>query len=206
MVQNEKTYRDLLINEIIDIYEKTRELLGFPNKQKIITRIPIGNGRNKYHMTTAGRNRVNREDFSDVPRSKLEHFCKILKEVLDDYKCGFDLVHKGSLFHYFIVYYKSNEEVNFNSLKYLMDLTLAVNDSSNGTFLNLTENLETLLYCLYCLDYAEDIIAESKIQKYLMIGDKNGNTVLHKWAKKGNFFFCLNFLNTSDNSLKTSTL
>ena len=44
--------------------------MGFPNKQKIITRIPIGNGRNKYHMTTAGRNRVNREDFSDVPRSE----------------------------------------------------------------------------------------------------------------------------------------
>ena len=152
------------------------ELLGLPNKNEIITQIPIGNGRNKYHVTTAPRNRVNREDFSDVPKSKLEQFCKILKEVLDDYKCGFDLVHKGSLFHYFIVYYKSNEEVNFNSLKYLMDLTLAVNDSSNGTFLNLTENLETLLYCLYCLDYAEDIIAESKIQKYLMIGDKNGNT------------------------------
>ena len=137
---------------------------------------------------------INREDFLGVPKRKLEDFCKILNKVLEDYQCGFDLVHKGSLFHYFIVYYKSNEEVNFNSLKYLMDLTLAVNDASNGTFLNLTENLETLLYCLYCLDYAEDIIAESKIQKYLMIGDKNGNTVLHKWAKKGNFFFCLNFL------------
>ena len=183
------------------------ELLGLPNKNEIITQIPIGNGRNKYHVTTAPRNRVNREDFSDVPKSKLEQFCKILKEVLDDYQSGFDLVHKGSLFHYFIVYYQSDEEVNFNSLKYLMDVTMAVNDSSNGTFLNLTGDSETLLYCINCLDYAEDIIGDSKIQKgiqkYLMIGDENGNTVLHNWAKKGNFFFCLNFL--SDNSLETST-
>ena len=160
-------------------------------------------------MTTAGRNRVNREDFLDVPKSKLEHYCKILKEVLDDYQCGFDLAYNGSLFHYFIVYYKSDEEVNFNPLKYLMDVTLAVNDSSNGTFLNMTENRETLLYCINCLDYAGDFwkIEESKIQKYLMIGDKDGNTLLHKWAKTGNFFFCLTFLKyLSDRSLQTSTL
>ena len=185
------------------------ELLGLNPNPAIITRIPTGNGRNKYHVT-AGRNRVNREDFSDVPKSKLEDFCKILKEVLEDYQSGFELAHKGSLFHYFIVYYKSEKELNFNSLKYLMDVTLAVNDSSNGTFLNLTENLETLLYCINCLDYTEDIIAESKIrkgiQKYLMFGDKNGNTILHKWAKKGNFFFCLTFLKyLSDNSLLTSS-
>ena len=84
MVQNENTYRDLLINEIFDIYHETMELLGLPNKNEIITQIPIGNGRNKYHVTTAPRNRVNREDFSDVPKSKLEQFCKILKEDLND--------------------------------------------------------------------------------------------------------------------------
>ena len=184
MVQNERTYCDLLINEIIDIYKKTNECLGLQNKA------------------------INRKSFLDIPKRKLEQFCKILKEVLEDWGWGNQsLVHKGSLFHYFIVYYSGEGKVDFNSLKYLMDVTMAVNDSSNGTFLHLTENLETLRYSINCLDYAEDIIEESKLQKYVMIGDKDGNTILHKWAKKGNFFFCLNFLKyLPDNSLRTSTL
>ena len=168
-MQNERIYCDLLINEIIDIYKKTNEWLGLQNKA------------------------VNRKSFLDVPKRKLEHFCKILKEVLDDYQCGFDLAHKGSLFHYFIVYYKS-DRVNYNPLKYLMDLTMAVNHSSDGTLLNLTEDLETLISCIDCLYSAEKIVGRRKVQKYLMMWNKSGNTILHEWAKKGNFMFQFLFL------------
>ena len=128
---------------------------------------------------------INREDFLGVPKHRLEGFCKILNEVLEDYQCGFDLAHKGSLFHYFIAYYRGEGKVNFNSLKYLMDLTLAVIDSPESNILNLTENLETLRHYINCLKYVEDIVGESTIKKYLMMWNKNGNTLLHEWAKKG---------------------
>ena len=163
MVQNERIYHDLLIDEIIDVYKQTMELLGLQNKA------------------------INKEDFLGVPKRKLEDFCKILIEVLEDYQCGFNLAHKGSLFHYFIAYYRGEEKVNFNSLKYLMNLTISVFDSSESTILNLTENLETLRHCFYCLNYAVEIVGESNIQKYLMMKNKNGNTLLHEWAKKGNY-------------------
>jgi hypothetical protein len=163
VVQNERTYRDLLINEIIDIYKETNEWLGLQNKA------------------------IDRESFLDVPKRKLEQFCKILKEVLEDYGWGNQsLVHKGSLVHYFIVYYSGEGKVHFNSLKYLMDLTMAVIDSSDSTILNLTENLETLRHCINCLNYAEEIVGESKVHKYFMMWNKNGNKLLHEWAKKGN--------------------
>ena len=164
MVQNERIYCDLLINEIIDIYKETNEWLGLQNKA------------------------INRKSFLDVPKRKLEQFCKILKEVLADYGWGDEsLVHKGSLFHYFIVYYSGEGKVDFNSLKYLMDLTMAVTDSPESTILNLTENLETLRHCLKSLNYVEAIVGESTIEKYLMMWNKNGNTLLHEWAKKGNY-------------------
>ena len=148
---------------MIDIYKETNEWLGLQNKA------------------------INRKSFLDVPKRKLEQFCKILKEVLADYGWGNQsLVHKGTLFHYFIVYYSGEGKVDFNSLKYLMDLTMAVTDSPESTILNLTENLETLRHCIKSLNYAEDIVGESIIQKYLMMWNKNGNTLLHEWAKKGN--------------------
>ena len=146
---------------------------------------------------------INREDFLGVPKRKLEDFCKILNEVLEDYQCGFDLAHKGSLFHYFIVYYRGEGKVNFNSLKYLMDLTLIVNDSSESTMLNLAEDVEDLLSCINCLNFEEHIIGESKIQKYLLTWNKNGNTLLHEWAKKGNFIFVFQvFLKRKYNHMK----
>ena len=131
---------------------------------------------------------INREDFLGVPKRKLEDFCKILIEVLEDYQCGFNLAHKGSLFHYFIAYYRGEEKVNFNSLKYLMDLTLIVNDFES-TILNLAEDVKDLLSCINCFDFEEHIIGDSKFQKYLLMWNKNGNTLLHEWAKKGNFIF-----------------
>ena len=136
---------------------------------------------------------INREDFLGVPKLKLEEFCKILNEVLEDYQCGFNLAHKGSLFHYFMAYYRGEGKVNFNSLKYLMDLTMSVIDSSESTILNLTENLETLRHCFYCLNYAAEIVGEGNILKYLMTDNKNGNTLLHEWAKKGNYIFIFQF-------------
>ena len=164
MVQNERIYCDLLINEIIDIYKETNEWLGLQNKA------------------------INRKSFLDVPKHKLEQFCKILKEVLADWGWGNQsLVHKGTLFHYFMVYYSGEGKVDFNSLKYLMDLTMAVIDSPETTILNLTENLETLRHYINCLKYVEDIVGESTIEKYLMTWNKNGNTLLHEWAKKGNY-------------------
>ena len=167
VVQYERMYRDLLINEIIDIYKETMNRLGLQQNEAI-----------------------DRDTFLDVPKCKLEHFCKILKEVLEGEKnCfGQDLTHEGSLFHYFIVYYKS-DRVNCNPLKYLMDLTMAVNHSSDGTLLNLTEDLETLISCIDCLYSAEEIVGRRKVQKYLMMWNKSGNTILHEWAKKGNFIF-----------------
>ena len=133
---------------------------------------------------------IDRETFLNVPKCQLEHFCKILKEVLEGEKnCfGQDLTHKGSIFHYFIVYYNS-DKVNCNPLKYLMDLTWAVNYSSDGTLLNLTEDLETLEKCIDCLYSAEEVVGRRKVQKYLMMWNKSGNTILHEWAKKGNFVF-----------------
>ena len=172
MVQNERIYCDLLINEIIDIYKETNEWLGLQNKT------------------------IDRKSFLDVPKRKLEQFCKILKEVLEDYAYGNQsLVHKGSLFHYFIVHYSGEGKVNFNSLKYLMDLTISVFDSSESTILNMTENLETLRHCFKCLNYAEEsiVVEESKIKKYLMMKNKNGNTLLHEWAKKGNYMLIFLF-------------
>ena len=170
MVQNERIYCDLLINEIIDIYKETNEWLGLQNKA------------------------INRKSFLDVPKHKLEQFCKILKEVLADYGWGNQsLVHKGTLFHYFIVYHSGEGKVNFNSLKYLMDLTMSVIDSSESTILNLTKNLETLRHCFYCLNYAVEIVGGSNILKYLMTDNKNGNTLLHEWAKKGNYKFIFLF-------------
>ena len=132
---------------------------------------------------------TDRETFLDVPKCQLEHFCKILKEVLEGEKnyFGQDLTHNGSLFHYFIVYYKCDRVNYSNPLKYLMDLTMAVNHSSNGTLLNLTEDLETLVSCIECLYSAEEIVGRRKVQKYLMMWNKSGNTILHEWAKKGNF-------------------
>ena len=146
---------------------------------------------------------IDKETFLDVPKCQLEHFCKILKEVLEGEKnCfGQDLPHNGSLFHYFIVYYKM-DFVNYNnSLQYLMALTMAVSHCSNGTLLNLTEDLETLEKCIDCLFSAEKIVGRRKVQKYLMMWNKSGNTILHEWAKKGNFLFqsifltCGNYLN-----------
>ena len=170
MVQNERIYCDLLINEIIDIYKETNDWLGLQNKA------------------------INRTSILDVPTRKLEQFCKILKEVLADYSLGNQsFVHKGTLFHYFIVYYSGEGKVNFNSLKYLMDLTMSVIDSSESTILNLTENLETLRHCFYCLNYAAEIVGEGNILKYLMTDNKNGNTLLHEWAKKGNYIFIFLF-------------
>ena len=146
MVQNERIYCELLINEIIDIYKKTNELLGLQNKA------------------------IKRKSFLDVPKRKLEQFCKILKEVLEDWGWGNQsLVHKGSLFHYFIVYNSGEGKINFNSLKYLMDLTMAVIDSSYSTILNLgqTENLETLYHYIDCLKYAKEIVGGGKLLVYI---------------------------------------
>ena len=144
MVQNERTYCDLLINEIIDIYKETNEWLGLQNKT------------------------IDRKSFLDVPKRKLEQFCKILKEVLEDWGWGNQsLVHKGSLFHYFIVYYSGEGKINFNSLKYLMDLTMAVIDSSYSTILNLAENLETLHHYINCLKYAKEIVGGGKLLKFI---------------------------------------
>ena len=164
-------YRDLLINEIIDVYEETMNRLGLQIKA------------------------IDREPFLDVPKSLLEHSCKLLKEVLEGEKnCfGQDLTHQGSIFHYFIVYCES-DKINNNPLKYLMDLTMAVNLSSNGTLLNLTEDSETLVSCIDCLYSAEEIVGRRKVQKYLMMWNKSGNTILHEWAKKGNFVFQFIFL------------
>jgi hypothetical protein len=149
VVQNERTYCDLLINEIIDIYKKTNEFLGLQNKA------------------------INRKSFLDIPKRKLEQFCKILKEVLEDWGWGNQsLVHKGSLFHYFIVYYSGEGKVDFNSLKHLMDLTMAVIDSSENTILNLTyhtENLETLHHYINCLKYAKEIVGEGKLLVFIGI-------------------------------------
>ena len=132
---------------------------------------------------------IDKERFLDVPKCKLEHFCKILKEVLEGEKnCfGQDLTHNGSLFHYFIVHYKC--DIYSNPLKYLMDLTMAVNHFSNGTLLNLTEDLDTLEKCIDCLYSAEKTVGRRKVQKYLMMWNKSGNTILHEWAKKGNYLF-----------------
>ena len=146
---------------------------------------------------------INREDFLGVPKRKLEDFCKILNEVLEDYQCGFDLAHKGSLFHYFIAYYRGEGKVNCNSLKYLMDITLILNDSSESTILNLAEDVEDLLDCINCLNFPEHIIGDSKIQKYLLMWNKNGNTLLHELAKKGNFIFVFQvFLKRKYNHMK----
>ena len=148
VVQNERTYCDLLINEIIDIYKKTNECLGLQNKA------------------------INRTSFLDVPKHKLEQFCKILKEVLEDWRWGNQsLVHKGSLFHYFIVYYSGEGKVDFDSLKFLMDLTMAVIDSSENTILNLTyhENLETMLHYINCLKYAKEVVGEGKLLVFIGI-------------------------------------
>jgi hypothetical protein len=166
VLQYERTYRDLLINEIIDIYKETMNRLSLQTKA------------------------IDKETFLDVPKYQLELFCKILKEVLEGEKnCfGQDLTHKGSLFHYFIVYYNF-DRVNCNPLKYLMDLTMAVNHSSDGNLLNLTEDLETLISCIDSLYSAEEIVGRRKVQKYLMMWNKSGNTILHEWAKKGNFVF-----------------
>ena len=40
-----------------------------------------------------------------------------------------------------------------------------------------------------CLYSAEEIVGRRKVQKYLMMWNKSGNTILHEWAKKGNFVF-----------------
>ena len=135
--------------------------------------------------------------FFGCSKMQIRTLLQNLKEVLEGEKnCfGQDLTHKGSLFHYFIVYYKSDSSsVNHNPLKYLMDLTMAVNHSSDGTLLNLTEDLETLISCIDCLYYAEEIVGRRKVQKYLMMWNKSGNTILHEWARKGNFVFQFLFL------------
>ena len=63
MMQNEKAFCDLLINEIIDTYKETKKRLGLDYKD---------------HW--------NRDIFSTVPKCKLLYFCKILKKVLEEEK------------------------------------------------------------------------------------------------------------------------
>ena len=167
MMQNEKSFCDLLINEIIDTYKETKKRLGLDYKD---------------HW--------NRDIFSTVPKCKLLYFCKILKKVLEQEKnCfGQDIIHKGSLFHYFMVHDRENP------LKRLMDLTIAVNNSSSCNLLDLAQDFETLDNYLNCLYSAEEIVGRRKVQKYLLMCNKSGNTLLHEWAKKGNFIFQFIFL------------
>ena len=168
MMQNEKAFCDLLINEIIDTYKETKNRLGLEYKD---------------HW--------NRDIFSTVPKCKLLCFCKILKKVLEQEKqnsFGQDLTHKGSLLHYFMVQYTENP------LKSLMDFTVAVNNSSSGNLLDLIQDSKTLETYLNCLYSAEEIVGRRKVQKYLLMENKSGNTLLHEWAKKGNFIFQFIFM------------
>ena len=167
MMQNEKAFCDLLINEIIDTYKETKLRLGLDYKD-----------------------RWNRDIFSTVPKCKLLYFCKILKKVLEQEKTSFgqDLTQKGSLLHYLMVQYTENP------LKSLMDFTVAVNNSSSGNLLDLIQDSKTLDNYLNCLYSAEEIVGRRKVQKYLLMENKSGNTLLHEWAKKGNFIFQFIFM------------
>ena len=75
-----------------------------------------------------------------------------------------------------------------------MENTIAINNSSNDNLLDLIQDSNTLDNYLNCLYSAEEIVGRRKVQKYLLMRNKSGNTLLHEWAKKGNFVFQFIFL------------
>ena len=82
-----------------------------------------------------------------------------------------------------------------------IDLTFSINDYGQ-TPLHVAKNSKILQYLLEMLKETEKITSYDQVQRFIGQMDfKDGNTALHYFAKKGNYFFSVSHFTTGLQSM-----
>ena len=186
MFRGGSTYRKGLLEEIIfnfNLISKTLDPKGklWPIGQVNKTRLA-------YYFA----------DTPVTPLDQIEVFCNIFREVVKqettqwrNLSSGHSLVHHGSVFNYF---YNPRDIMDPNErLEYLFETTLDVHFNS-----------ENIIHCHSVLDKfdeemmsfqcafdsviigADHSLGYQKLQSFIQQHNKNGDHLLHEWAKRGN--------------------
>ena len=138
------------------------------------------------------------DNFADQPLDELEVFCNIFREVVKQETSQWrnlsshDLVHHGAVFNYF--YNPHGIMDPTERLIYLFEVTLEVHDEKEN-FLHCHSALQNFgnemgsFHCAFdsVLRGAENILGYQKLQSFIRQCSKNGDHILHKWAKRGNY-------------------
>jgi hypothetical protein len=134
---------------------------------------------------------------ADQPLDEIEVFCNIFREVVKQETtqwCNLSshsLVHHGSVFNYF---YNPHDIMDpTERLVYLFDVTLDVhaNDENLLHCRSVLQKFDEETMSFHCafdsvLIGAEHILGYQKLQSFIRQCNKNGDHILHEWAKRGN--------------------
>ena len=144
-------------------------------------------------------NKIRLVDYlGDQPLDEIEVFCNIFREVVQQETqqwrnlSSHSLVHNGSVFNYF--YNPHGIMDPTERLIFLFEVTLEVHDE-NENLLHchnvLPHNFDEIgsFHCAFdsVLIGAEHILGYQKLQSFIRQCNKNGDHILHEWARKGNY-------------------
>ena len=134
----------------------------------------------------------------DEPLDKLEVFCNIFRDVVKQETTQWrnlsshGLVHHGSVFNYF---YNPRDIMDpTDRLVYLFDVTLDVHGNNENIIHchSVLEKFDEEMMSFHCafdsvLIGADHSLGYQKLQSFIQQRNKNGDHILHEWAKRGNF-------------------
>ena len=142
---------------------------------------------------------------ADQPLDEIEVFCNIFREVVKQETTQWrnlsshSLVHHGSVFNYF--YNPHGIMDPTERLEYLFEVTLEVHDENENLLHchSVLQNFDNEMGSFHCafdsvLIGAENILGHQKLQSFIRQCSKNGDHILHKWAKRGNYIDILIFI------------
>ena len=130
------------------------------------------------------------------PLDLLERYCNISKgivkqETLQSHSFSSDsLVHNGSVLHYF---YNPNGIVDpTERFKFLFEITLQVH-KKNCNLLHWAPDVHHFNYVMDCVtpSWSRRNFGLPKLVDFIQKRNQNGDTILHEWAKKGDFFLSI---------------
>ena len=128
------------------------------------------------------------------PLEYLETYCNISRGIVKQdtqQSQGFSndsLVHNGSVLHYF--YNPDDIEDPTERLIFLIDITRQVHEQ-NSTLLLWAPDVNFFQYVFDCItcSWSRRYCGLPKILNFIQKRNQNGDTILHEWAKKGNYLF-----------------
>ena len=133
---------------------------------------------------------------ANQPLDSLETYCNISRgivkqETLQSHSFSSDsLVHNGSVLHYF---YNPDGIVDpTERFIFLFEITLQVH-KENCNLLHWATDVNYFTYVLDCIttNWSRRYFGLPKLLDFIQKRNQNGDTILHEWAKKGNYFLSI---------------